>query len=386
MLEQNVGAGVDARAVDALEPEAALDDEHQDLVFVGLADAGTRLCIGPYIGRIFHAVDDHRGLELGRVGRAIAGRGGGVLDVEAIILTQLDALIGPLREVRAVFHAVGHRIARDPFTLSGTAGVGEAAAVHGEDAVVFFCGDANFLADGAVGRAGLDREGRRVFAHGQYAAIALALYAQQQHAVRCVDAEHLLAVDRFDARALVLDPGLVDVDAVPAVRDHVRVLRDVGVHAGFVDLPEHLKKRFAREAGLLLRIGLLFLDDLGLDLVDCRFRDLGARVGIAPLALLAVRRRDLQAVFIAHLVDHVVRDEVRCEPLVPHGVHRGVDVDGAVFDDEWDVRIDAEEIEPLEAEQNGQHDGQRLERLFLPGRFFLFAAFCDARAAPCGTE
>ena len=386
MLEQNVGAGVDARAVDALEPEAALDDEHQDLVFVGLADAGTRLCIGPYIGRIFHAVDDHRGLELGRVGRAIAGRGGGVLDVEAIILTQLDALIGPLREVRAVFHAVGHRIARDPFTLSGTAGVGEAAAVHGEDAIMFLGGHANLLADGTVGRAGLDRERRRVFAHGEDTTVPLALHAQQQYAACRVEAQHLLAVDRFDARALVLNAGLVDVDAVPAVRDHVRVLRDVGVHAGFVDLPEHLEKRFAREAGLLLRIGLLFLDDLGLDLVDCRFRDLGARVGIAPLALLAVRRRDLQAVFIAHLVDHVVRDEVRCEPLVPHGVHRGVDVDGAVFDDERDVRIDAEEIEPLEAEQNGQHDGQRLERLFLPGRFFLFAAFCDARAAPCGTE
>ena len=386
MLEQNVGAGVDARAVDALEPETALDDEHQDLVFVGLADAGTRIAVRPDIGRVFHAVDDHRGLELSRVGRALGGRRGSILDVEAVILAQLDALEGPLREVRAVFLTVRHRIARDPFTLSGTAGVGEAAAVHAEDAVVFFCGDANFLADGAVGRAGLDRERRRVFAHGEDTTVPLALHAQQQHAVFRVDAEHLLAVDRFDARALVLDPGLIDVDAVPAVRDHVRVLRDVGVHAGFVNLPEHLEKRLAGQAGLLRGIGLLFLDDLGLDLVDCRFRDLGARVGIAPLALLAVRRRDLQAVFIAHLVDHVVRDEVRCEPLVPHGVHRGVDVDGAVFDDERDVRIDAEEIEPLEAEQNGQHDGQRLERLFLPGRFFLFAAFCDARAAPCGTE
>ena len=58
--------------------------------------------------------------------------------------------------------------------------------------------------------------------------------------------------------------------------------------------------------------------------------------------------------------------------------------------EEWKAKKQAELKETIAAQksilQEVVQDGQRLERLFLPGRFFLFAAFCDARAAPCGTE
>ena len=43
MLEQNVGAGVDARADDAVEWIAPLDDEHQNFILVRLPNAGAGL-------------------------------------------------------------------------------------------------------------------------------------------------------------------------------------------------------------------------------------------------------------------------------------------------------------------------------------------------------
>ena len=110
---------------------------------------------------------------------------------------------------------------------------------------------------------------------------------------------------------------------------------------------------------------------------------LGGRVVsvFAPLALGADGFRDLEAVFIAHLLDDIRRDEVCREPLVPHGVHGGVDIDGAVFFDERDIGIDAEKVKPFEAENDRQHDGQHLERLFRLVGLGFFAAFGDARAA-----
>ena len=48
-----------------------------------------------------------------------------------------------------------------------------------------------------------------------------------------------------------------------------------------------------------------------------------------------------------------------------------------------DIGIDAEKVEPFEAENDRQHDGQHLERLFRLVGLGFFAAFGDARAALC---
>ena len=87
-------------------------------------------------------------------------------------LVQLDALVGPRAEVRAVRLAVGHGIARELAAVAVAARIEEAAGVHREDAVVLLGGRADELAAGAECGAHLDRERRRVLAHGQYAAIA----------------------------------------------------------------------------------------------------------------------------------------------------------------------------------------------------------------------
>ena len=163
------------------------------------------------------------------------------------------------------------------------------------------------------------------------------------------------------------------------------MLGDVGVDAVRIQLPEHLEEGVARLLLELCGIGLLRLDDLGVDVVGTGLLRLGGRVVsvFAPLALGADGFRDLEAVFIAHLLDDLRRDEVCRQPLVAHGVHGGVDVDGAVFFDERDIGVDAEKVKPFEAEDDRQHDGQHLERLFRLVGLGFFAAFGDARAALC---
>ena len=298
---------------------------------------------------------------------------------------QLDALVGPRAEVRAVRLAVRHGIARELAAVAVAARIEKAAGVHREDAVVLLGGRADELAAGAERGAHLDRERRRVLAHGQYAAIAGILDAEQQHAVFRVDGEHGLVVDGDHGRAGLIEAGLVDIELLPAVRDRLRMLGDVGVDAVRIQLPEQLEKGVARLLFQLFGIWLFRLDDLGVDVVGAGLLRLGGRVAgiFAPLALGADGFRDLEAVFIAHLIDDLRRDEIRRQPLVAHGVHGGVDVDGAVFFDERDVGVDAEEVEPLEAEDDGQHDGQHLERLFRLVGLGFFAAFGDARAALC---
>ena len=298
---------------------------------------------------------------------------------------QFDALVGPRAEVRAVCLAVGHGIARELAAVAVAARIEEAAGIHCEDAVMLLRGRADELAAGAERGAHLDGKCCRVFAHGQYAAIAGILDAEQQHAVFRVDGEHGLVVDGDHGRAGLIETGLIDVELLPAVRDRLRMLGDVGVDAVRIQLPEQLEKGVARLLFQLFGIWLFRLDDLGVDVVGAGLLRLGGRVvGIfAPLALGADRFCDLEAVFIAHLIDDLRRDEIRRQPLVAHGVHGGVDIDGAVFFDERDIGIDAEKVKPFEAENDRQHDGQHLERLFRLVGLGFFAAFGDARAALC---
>lgn len=185
-------------------------------------------------------------------------------------------------------------------------------------------------------------------------------------------------------RAGLIESGLIDVELLPAVRDRLRMLGDVGVDAVGVQLPEHLEEGVARLLFQLFGIWLFRLDDLGVDVVGAGLFRFGGRVAgiFAPLALSADGFRDLESVFIAHLLDDIRRDEVCRQPLVPHGVHGGVDIDGAVFFDERDVGVDAEKVKPFEAENDRQHDGQHLERLFSACRpWFFWLRLGDARAA-----
>ena len=99
-------------------------------------------------------------------------------------------------------------------------------------------------------------------------------------------------------------------------------------------------------------------------------RDVVVRCGrvvlLAPVGVgfLADRRSPDQTVFIPDLVNDVLGDKIGCQPLVAHGVHRGVDVNRPPFFDEAVVCIYAEEVQRLQTQNNEQPDGKRLQGLF----------------------
>ena len=277
----------------------------------------------------------------------------------------------------AVGRAVGHRIARKQTAIARAVGVEEAVGVHGQNAVVRLGDGARELSGGAERRGHLDGQARRILAHGQRAAIALAGNAQQQNAVLRVDCQHLLAEDGLDGRALVVKAGFVDVNLVPAVRQRVGVLGQIRLHGRAVQLPEDgveillrlLFQLFCRR-GIVFRL-LRLVRDVRIDVRDVvvrcgRVRAGGRVVLLAPVGVgfLADRRSPDQTVFIPDLVNDVLGDKIGRQPLVAHGVHCGVDVNRPPFFDEAVVRIHAEEVQRLQAENDEQPDGKRLQGLF----------------------
>ena len=179
---------------------------------------------------------------------------------------------------------------------------------------------------------------------------------------------------------------------LPAVGQRVGVLGEIGLHRGPVKLPEDGIEIFLRLLFELLLRQLLSVRLVGLmrdvgvegdDVVIGRRRRLvrGRRIGPAPGRFLADGPGLDQAVFVPDLVDHVLGDEICRQPLVPHGIHGGIDVDRAPFLDERIVGIDTEEVQPFQTEDDEQPDGQRLQRLFDLLLFLPAGALGDPRAA-----
>ena len=105
MLEQNLGAVVDACAENALKRISALNDQHENFIVLALADAGTRLFAGPVIIHDLLAVHDERGREFCRVGAVLTNGGQRIFNIEQIVLVQFNALVGVGGEVVAIGRA-----------------------------------------------------------------------------------------------------------------------------------------------------------------------------------------------------------------------------------------------------------------------------------------
>ena len=75
----------------------------------------------------------------------------------------------------------------------------------------------------------------------------------QKNLLPVVDCQHLLAEDRFDRRAGLVQPRFIDVDASPAVPERFGVLVQIRLHRLAVDFPEHLIKIIAADSLLFLR-------------------------------------------------------------------------------------------------------------------------------------
>ena len=180
---------------------------------------------------------------------------------------------------------------------------------------------------------------------------------------------------------------------VPAVCKRVGMLGQIRLHRRAVQLPEDGVEVLLRLLFLLLgRQGIVLcvrlMRDVGIDVcnVGIRIRR-GVRSGgvglLAPggAGLHADRRGSDKAVFIPHLVDDVLGDEIGRQPLVAHGVHCGVDVNRPPFFDEAVVCIYAEEVQRFKAEDDEQPDGKRLQGLLDLLLFRPSGALCYARAA-----
>ena len=207
----------------------AFDNQHEDLIFVRLADAGAGLKTCPAAVGIHHdgAVDDEGGLELHGVGGVLAHRVAGVLDVEEVILMELDALIAPAHVGVAVGSAVTHGVAGQDAAVAVAVGIDEAAAGDGENAIVVFSDGADVFTGDAQLAGGIYAQPAGILGNGQHAQVARAGDAHQQHLIFGVDGQHLLAVDGLNGGAAVIQTGLVDVKVVPAVGERLGMLGEI---------------------------------------------------------------------------------------------------------------------------------------------------------------
>ena len=294
----------------------------------------------------------------------------------------------------AIGRAVGHGITRKQTAVARAVGVEETVGVHGQHAVVCLGDGARELSGRAERRGHLDGQKRRILAHGQHAAIALAGNAQQQNAVFRVDGQHLLAKNGLDGCTLVVKTGFVDVNMIPAVCQRVGMLGQICFHRGAVEFPENGVERFLRLLFQFLgRERIIFLcvrlvrdirgDVRHVAAAICGTVRFGRGVGLAPVGVgfLADRRSLEQTVFVPNLVNDILGDKIGRQPLVAHGVHRGVDINRPPFFDEAVVRIHAEEVQRFQTQNDEQPDGERLQGLFDLLLFRLAGALGYARAA-----
>ena len=137
VAHEDVGAGLDRCAVGAGR-HTPLDDKHEDLLLLGLTDAGARLDAVEGLVVLHGGLTVHNegGPEFHGVRRVGCDRCGGVRDVEQVALAQLDALVAGDDIVLAVALTLRHGIARE-LTAGAVAGwIDEAAARHAEHGVV----------------------------------------------------------------------------------------------------------------------------------------------------------------------------------------------------------------------------------------------------------
>ena len=368
MALENLGAFDDVGAGGA-KGHPALNDQHQNLVLVRLADAGPGLERGPAAVGVHHdgAVDNQGGLEFHGVGGVFRNGVAGILDIEEVVLVEFQALVAPTHVGRAVGGAVAEGIAGQGAAVAVSVGVNKAAGGNADDAVVIFGDGAGVFTGDAQLAGGVQAQPRGILGDGQHTQIAGAGDAHQKNLVFGVDGQHLLAVDGLDGGAAVVQAGLVDVEVVPAVLQGFGMLAQVGLQGGLVDLIEEGVEVFLRH---LFRVHLRRYLHVGLHFVWAGLffhrRGVLLFVFFVPAGTHADLLLNGLAALIHHVFDDVGGDDGCGQPFVAQGVHGGLDVDGAPLGDKAVVGVDGNKVENLNQQQTAQEDRQALEGVAPP--------------------